>query len=65
VRRSWAFKLFDNAEKWFVSAYRHHPNNDDYFDILVQYQAIADLNEKFINRRSHACHRTIYCGSIQ
>jgi uracil phosphoribosyltransferase len=26
--------------------FRHHPNNDDYFDILVQYQAIADLNEK-------------------
>ena len=37
---------FDNAENGFVSAYRHHPNNDDYFDILVQYQAIADLNEK-------------------
>ena len=37
---------FDNAENGFVSAYRHHPNNDDYFDILVQYQAIADINEK-------------------
>ena len=37
---------FDNAENGFVSAYRHHPNNDDYFDILVQYQAIADLNGK-------------------
>ena len=37
---------FDNAENGFVSASRHHPNNDDYFDILVQYQAIADLNEK-------------------
>ena len=37
---------FDNAENGFVSAYRHHPNNDDYFDILVQYQAIADINNK-------------------
>ncbi|TDE31532.1 MULTISPECIES: uracil phosphoribosyltransferase [Flavobacterium] len=37
---------FDNAENGFVSALRHHPNNDDYFDILVQYQAIADINEK-------------------
>jgi uracil phosphoribosyltransferase len=25
-------------ENGFVSAY--HPNNDDYFDILVQYQAL-------------------------
>jgi uracil phosphoribosyltransferase len=45
-RCTWAFKYFDNAENGFVSAYRHHPNNDDYFDILVQYQAIADLNGK-------------------
>ncbi|MDI6048383.1 uracil phosphoribosyltransferase [Flavobacterium sp. XS2P24] len=37
---------FDNAENGFVSAFRHHPNNDDYFDILVQYQAIAAINEK-------------------
>jgi uracil phosphoribosyltransferase len=37
---------FDNAENGFISAYRHHPNNDDYFDILVQYQAIADINGK-------------------
>ena len=37
---------FDNAENGFVSAFRHHPNNDDYFDILVQYQAIADINGK-------------------
>ena len=37
---------FDNAENGFVSAYRHHPNNDDYFDIVVQYQAIADINDK-------------------
>lgn len=37
---------FDNAENGFISAYRHHPNHDDYFDILVEYQAIADLNGK-------------------
>ena len=37
---------FDNTENGFVSAFRHHPNNDDYFDIVVQYQAIADINGK-------------------
>ena len=37
---------FDNAENGFVSAFRHHPNQDDYFDIIVQYKAIADINDK-------------------
>lgn len=37
---------FDSAENGFISAYRHHPNNDDYFDILVEYQAVADINNK-------------------
>jgi len=37
---------FDSAENGFVSAYRHHPNNDDYFDILVEYQAVADIENK-------------------
>lgn len=37
---------FDNAENGFISAYRHHPNNDDYFDIVVQYQAVADIENK-------------------
>lgn len=37
---------FDNAENGFVSAYRHHPNNDSYFEIKVEYQAIADINDK-------------------
>ena len=37
---------FDSAENGFISAFRHHPNNDDYFDILVQYQAVADINNK-------------------
>lgn len=39
---------FDNAENGFISAYRHHPNNDDYFEIVVQYQAIADINDKIV-----------------
>jgi uracil phosphoribosyltransferase len=29
-RCTWALNYFDNAENGFVSAYRHHPNNDDY-----------------------------------
>lgn len=37
---------FDNAENGFISAYRHHPNHDDFFDILVEYQALADINGK-------------------
>jgi hypothetical protein len=44
---------------------RHHPNNDDYFDILVQYQAIADLNGKNLLIVDPMLARTIYCGSIQ
>lgn len=39
---------FDSAENGFISASRHHPNNDDYFDILVEYQAIADFNGKYL-----------------
>ncbi|UPQ80542.1 uracil phosphoribosyltransferase [Flavobacterium azooxidireducens] len=38
--------IFDNAENGFVSAYRHHPNNDDYFDILVEYQAAPSFESK-------------------
>ena len=37
---------FDSAENGFVSAYRYHPNNDAYFEIKVEYQAIADINNK-------------------
>lgn len=37
---------FDNAENGFISAYRHHPNNDDYFDICVEYEAIANIDNK-------------------
>ncbi|UFH36230.1 uracil phosphoribosyltransferase [Flavobacterium acetivorans] len=39
---------FDSAQNGFVSAYRHHPNNDDYFDILVEYQAIAEINDNYL-----------------
>lgn len=39
---------FDHAENSFVSASRHHPYNDDYFEILVEYQAISNLNNKTV-----------------
>jgi uracil phosphoribosyltransferase len=38
--------FFDGAENGFVSAYRHHPNNDDYFEIVAEYMAVPDLNGK-------------------
>ncbi|MXN92588.1 uracil phosphoribosyltransferase [Flavobacterium sp. Sd200] len=37
---------FDEAENGFVSAYRHHPNKDDAFDILVEYKAVPSLTDK-------------------
>ncbi len=37
---------FDNAENGFVSAYRHHAGGDDHFNIVVEYQAIPDINDK-------------------
>lgn len=39
---------FDHAENSFVSACRHHPNNDHEFEILVEYQAISNLNDKTV-----------------
>jgi uracil phosphoribosyltransferase len=39
---------FDQAENGFISARRHHPNNDDYFTIEVEYQAIANFNGKYL-----------------
>lgn len=38
--------FFDDAENGFVSAYRHHPNNDADFEILVEYQAAPSFNNK-------------------
>jgi uracil phosphoribosyltransferase len=37
---------FDSAENGFISAYRHHPNSDADFEIKVEYQAVADINNK-------------------
>lgn len=37
---------FDNAENGFVSAYRHHPNDDAFFDILVEYEAVPNIENK-------------------
>jgi uracil phosphoribosyltransferase len=37
---------FDNAENGFVSAFRHHPKNDESFDIVVEYQAIPEITGK-------------------
>ena len=38
--------FFDDAENGFVSAYRHHYNNDDNFEILVEYQAAPSFQDK-------------------
>ncbi len=37
---------FDNAENGFISAYRKHEGGDDHFNIVVEYQAISDINGK-------------------
>ena len=37
---------FDNAENGFVSAYRYHHNNDDDFEIRVEYQAVPTIENK-------------------
>lgn len=39
-------RFFDNAENGFVSAYRHHYNNDDAFEIKVEYQAAPSFKNK-------------------
>jgi uracil phosphoribosyltransferase len=38
--------IFDDAENGFVSAYRHHYDNDDKFEILVEYQAAPSFAHK-------------------
>ena len=38
--------FFDDAENGFISAYRHHYNNDDAFEILVEYKATPTLTNK-------------------
>lgn len=37
---------FDSADNSFISAYRHHPNNDEEFEILVEYLASPSLEDK-------------------
>jgi len=37
---------FDKAENAYISAYRHHPNNDDSFEIVVEYFASPSLDNK-------------------
>ena len=37
---------FDNAENGFVSAYRYHKDNNDDFEIKVEYQAVPEIGNK-------------------
>ena len=37
---------FDDAENAFISAYRHHPNQDDNFEIVVEYFAAPTIKGK-------------------
>lgn len=37
---------FDTAENAFISAYRHHKNNSDAFEIIVEYLACPNLENK-------------------
>lgn len=37
---------FDNAENGFVSAYRYHANNNEHFEIKVEYQAVPEIGNK-------------------
>jgi uracil phosphoribosyltransferase len=43
----WFLNYFDAAQNGFISASRYHPN-DDHFEISVEYQAIADFNNKYL-----------------
>jgi uracil phosphoribosyltransferase len=39
---------FDSAENAFISAYRHHPDGGDAFEVIVKYFAAPDLNGKIL-----------------
>lgn len=39
---------FDDAENAFISAYRHHPNNDKDFKIVVEYFASPSIDDKTV-----------------
>lgn len=39
---------FDGADNAFISAYRHHFNNDKNFEIIVEYFASPTINDKIL-----------------
>lgn len=39
---------FDGAENAFISAYRNHPNNDNEFEVIVNYFAAPSLDNKIL-----------------
>lgn len=39
---------FDDADNAFISAYRHHPNNDSDFEIIVEYFASPPIDDKVL-----------------
>lgn len=39
---------FDDAENAFISAYRHHPNKDEDFEIIVEYFASPSIDNKTV-----------------
>lgn len=39
---------FDQADNTFISAYRHHPYDDEKFEILVEYMASPSLDNKIL-----------------
>lgn len=39
---------FDTAENAFISAYRHHENNSESFEIIVEYLACPNLENKIL-----------------
>jgi uracil phosphoribosyltransferase len=39
---------FDKAENAFISAYRHHPKNNDEFEIVVEYFAAPQIENKIL-----------------
>jgi len=40
--------FLDDAGNGFISAYRHHPNNDDYFEIKTEYKAVPSIKDKVL-----------------
>src|SRR5690625_3706335 len=41
---------FDQAQNSFISAYRHHPNQDEKFEIKVEYLASPSIDGKILIR---------------